>query len=319
MQRAIQTLALVLSCVVVNAGVATSVRAQDTEGAKFDAPRIQQLIAEEKFEEAADLLEKAVAAQPDNGQAVFFLGYALHMSGQVEKALEVHQKAAEFEQFQPIATYNIGCAYALLGDPAKAMAALEQAVEYGFRDGDQFAGDADLDPLKASPRWARLMARVDGFEELEKQLEMGQQQIQEGEFEKAVETYREILQKHKDHGFAHYRLGYALHANGQLDDAIEQHKKAAKYKPFAPVATYNLACALALKGEKEMALDTLRKAVDVGFSQADYMLGDSDLVSIRDEQRFVDLVEEIRENQEKAAESKKAKPEKQSSTAEKID
>lgn len=312
MQIAIRMWTLILTVVVMTAGMAQGGWAQDGEAPEFDAQRVQQLIGESKFKEASELLKAVVAADPENENAVFMYGYTLHMAGDVKNALPIHKQAAKFEQFRPIATYNIGCAYALLGESDKALKSLEQAVEYGFSQLSQFDEDPDLDSLRSTSGFALLMARVDGDEELEKQIEAGNQAVQEGEFGQAVSTYQDIVSKHKDHGYAHYRLGYALHANGQLDDAIVQHKKAAKFKSFAPVATYNLACALALKGEAEMAIETLHKAADVGFSQVDYMLSDSDLASIRDDERFTALVKKMRESDWEKVKREKSKATKKS-------
>ncbi|MEQ8768176.1 MAG: hypothetical protein RL885_30010, partial [Planctomycetota bacterium] len=51
-------------------------------------------------------------------------------------------------------------------------------------------------------------------------------------------------------------------------------------------ATYNIACGFALLGESEQALTWLEKAIAVGFDRSDLLRSDSDLDSIRGEERF---------------------------------
>jgi C-terminal processing protease CtpA/Prc len=59
---------------------------------------------------------------------------------------------------------------------------------------------------------------------------------------------------------------------------------------------YNFACALALGGNKEQALATLEKLVARGYANADQLLGDTDLVSLRDEARFKAVIEKAKAN-----------------------
>jgi carboxyl-terminal processing protease len=57
---------------------------------------------------------------------------------------------------------------------------------------------------------------------------------------------------------------------------------------------YNLACGYALLGEPEKGLDSLRRAVDAGFSDVDQLDQDPDLASIRSDPRFRSIVRQLR-------------------------
>jgi len=113
-----------------------------------------------KWEEAIEAFESVVEQDPSQGGAWFRLGYALHATGDLEHALAVHEKAAAFPQFAPIATYNLGCAHALLGHTDEAFAALNRSVELGFNQPGQLDGDTDLTSLHDDPRWAKLRERA---------------------------------------------------------------------------------------------------------------------------------------------------------------
>ena len=58
---------------------------------------------------------------------------------------------------------------------------------------------------------------------------------------------------------------------------------------------YNLACLAALRGNHEQAFDWLRRAIDTGFTDADWMKKDSDLESLHGPE-FDSLVERARQS-----------------------
>ena len=64
---------------------------------------------------------------------------------------------------------------------------------------------------------------------------------------------------------------------------------------------YNVGCLAALQGKRSEALRYLRDAVEHGYSNAKWMLADSDLVSLRGDAEFERIVVAARENQERAA------------------
>ncbi len=60
--------------------------------------------------------------------------------------------------------------------------------------------------------------------------------------------------------------------------------------PREPEVHYNLACSYALVGEKKKAIETLRKAVILGYRDYAYMEQDPDLESLRDDEEFKEIV-----------------------------
>jgi len=66
----------------------------------------------------------------------------------------------------------------------------------------------------------------------------------------------------------------------------------AKLCPEDPVVYYNLACSFALVVQKRKALETLQKAVDLGYRDFDYIKSDSDLASLHDDPSFIALIQQ---------------------------
>jgi hypothetical protein len=100
------------------------------------------------------------------------------------------------------------------------------------------------------------------------------------DWDRAVALLRPLVEKDPDNADALFFLGYALHANGQIDEAISYHKLAQTFDSVKPVATYNLACALAIKGQHEEALATLKGSIACGFTPKLNLTEDPDLQSL---------------------------------------
>jgi putative intracellular protease/amidase len=115
----------------------------------------------------------------------------------------------------------------------------------------------------------------------------------EREWQKAADAYRKLPDAQSDIVACHH-IGYCLHALGKLDEALPWHERAAALRDKDPLlgakATYNIACVRALQGDKDAAIAMLKLTAERGFRNAGFLLHDQDLVSLRDDQRFLDLI-----------------------------
>ena len=84
----------------------------------------------------------------------------------------------------------------------------------------------------------------------------------------------------------------ALTANGLISQRL------AEALPDDPTVHYNLACSLALLGRGQEALAALEWALGCGYGDVEFLLGDDDLASIREEPRFQALVRELLDRQQ---------------------
>ena len=64
--------------------------------------------------------------------------------------------------------------------------------------------------------------------------------------------------------------------------------------PWTVESAYDIACAYAVLGEKKNALDWLEKAVALGWKDLVHLEKDSDLDSLRSEERYKKLTEKLR-------------------------
>jgi|GEM_PF-4858219 len=119
----------------------------------------------------------------------------------------------------------------------------------------------------------------------------GQQKVGQGDFKGAAEIFRKVVAADKNNGLGWQMLGYSLHMEGKLDEAIEAHAKAATFPAFKSVGLYNLACAWSLKKETDKAIDYFEKAIEAGFNNIPLMDSDPDLDNIRKDARFEPIAE----------------------------
>jgi hypothetical protein len=85
-----------------------------------------------------------------------------------------------------------------------------------------------------------------------------------------------------------------LTTKGRLQDGLAVDKQLVAVRPTDPTAHYNLACRYALLKQPDEALVSLRKAVELGYRDFEFMEEDHDLDSIRKDPRFRALVREGR-------------------------
>ncbi len=114
--------------------------------------------------------------------------------------------------------------------------------------------------------------------------------VDEGKWTDAAAVFEAIVEIDGNDAKSWHMLGYTLHAAGDLDQALEAHKKAAKFEEVAQVATYNIACVYALQGDKDQAFAYLGKALDAGWDGIDHMATDPDMDNLRDDPRYKKIV-----------------------------
>ena len=87
-------------------------------------------------------------------------------------------------------------------------------------------------------------------------------------------------------------MGNLLTLKGRYTEGLQVDKRLVQLRPNDPLAHYNLACSYALLKRSDHALQTLRRAVELGYRDFRYMREDRDLDSIRHDPRFRQLLRE---------------------------
>ena len=84
----------------------------------------------------------------------------LAAKGLYGRALQIDRRLVRLLPERPIPWYNLACSYALLGMTDPAIAAVQRAVDLGYRDVRRLRRDRDLKSLRRDPRFIRLLRRL---------------------------------------------------------------------------------------------------------------------------------------------------------------
>jgi len=84
-------------------------------------------------------------------------------AGRIEEMERVSREGVALLPEDPTWQYNLACALAYRADKADAFAALERAIDLGFRDPAAIRNDNDLKQLAALPQFAALIAKAESL------------------------------------------------------------------------------------------------------------------------------------------------------------
>lgn len=88
-------------------------------------------------------------------------------------------------------------------------------------------------------------------------------------------------------------LAHLYTETGRVDDGLRMDRKLVRLMPEDPVVHYNLACSLALKERHRDAVNSLRKAVELGYADFDWMRKDPDLKWLQEYPGFIEFLKEL--------------------------
>ncbi|MFQ5844657.1 MAG: hypothetical protein ACE5JG_06675 [Planctomycetota bacterium] len=100
----------------------------------------------------------------------------------------------------------------------------------------------------------------------------------------------EVLRNEPD---GHHTLRFLAHAYtavGRHQDGLKADLRLTELHPGDCHVRYNLACSLALTGALDRAFVELRRAIDLGFDDADLLRRDQDLVALHGDPRFDEIL-----------------------------
>jgi tetratricopeptide (TPR) repeat protein len=89
-------------------------------------------------------------------------------------------------------------------------------------------------------------------------------------------------------------LGGLYTRHGRIADGLRMDRRLVRLLPQNATAHYNLACSLALLKRKAAALRSLRQAVELGYTDLDWMQQDPDLDGLKRHPDFNALVKELK-------------------------
>ena len=96
------------------------------------------------------------------GEAFTNLGVALQNLGQLNEAIDAYRRSLTFDPESAPRSYNLGQAFAIVGDLHAALPHLRKAAETDEHHRMMLLEDTDLDPLRSEPEFQALVADISG-------------------------------------------------------------------------------------------------------------------------------------------------------------
>lgn len=113
----------------------------------------------------------------------------------------------------------------------------------------------------------------------------------------SIEIAERYLALNPDDALAWSRVAHDLINDGRVEKGLEWAERAYSINPS--LCRYNVACAYMVAGVKDRALDLLEEHARAGAVNVDWLLKDSDWEAVKDDPRFLSIVELARKPSEK--------------------
>lgn len=101
--------------------------------------------------------EAKLMLNPDDARALYMGANGLVALGKFAQGLDWAKQALEMDPDEPMLLYNVACIQSLAGRFDDALDSLEKAVRSGLNQKSWIEHDSNLDPLRSSPRYKKLI------------------------------------------------------------------------------------------------------------------------------------------------------------------
>ena len=190
--------------------------------------------AHKKFNEAQDLLLKAIEIQPKNTTAIHNLGTCYKELRKLEEAKKYYNKVLEIDPNHVNANYNLGAIYYELKNLKKAKNYLKKTVELQKNYGIAFFSlgnvHTDLkeynDAMSCYQRAIEINPNIIGAHN-----NLGLIYRTLNDLENAVKSYQSAIKLQPKNGGAYHNLALAYKELGKFDKSIASHEKAIETEP----------------------------------------------------------------------------------------
>jgi len=222
-----------------------------------------------KDQQAAELFDKAVKAQPNNVEALQALGEVLVKLGQSERAIEALEKALAMKPGEAKTHANLGWAFRDKGRHVEAAEALSTAVQLDPKSplyhSDLGVALARLNRQKEAQREYLRAIELDPTS-VNAHYNLANLLARTGNLPEAAREYHEVTKIQPDHPHAHFALGWVLYRLKKIDEAIEEFQEGLQHNPNLADAYAALITLYCKKGEYGLAWDVVKRAEDLGLS-----------------------------------------------------
>jgi TolB-like protein/Flp pilus assembly protein TadD len=209
---------------------------------------------------------KALIYNPTSSEAYSALGLVYYNKNLPKEALIAAEKAISFDPDNFFAYWVRGRLYRVMDRDAEAVFDFNKVLELN-EDFHSPYGDLQM-----------------AYETLQDEINL------QDTIKRAALFYPSYLLRHPDDSRAHQFYAFTLKRLGRLEEAKKEMHKGIEQNPNDPIITYNAACFYALLDDKIASIENLKKAINSGFENYDYLKHDPDFNSLQKEPEFIELM-----------------------------
>ena len=219
-----------------------------------------------RLQQAEQLYRQVLTVDPDQADALHYLGLLTYRVGQLDKAIELLSTAIQKDAKNSLYHFNLGVVFQKGGRLSEAVESYRRAlninpshVEAHSNLGNTLKEQGKLEAAIASYRKA--LSLNPSYVEAHNNL--GVALKEQGKLDKAIASYERALSLKPNHVEAHCNLGIALKEQGKLEAAIASFERALSLKPDYVKAHHNLGLAFLWQQQLDRALASLRRSADL--------------------------------------------------------
>ncbi len=256
-----------------------------------------------RIQETCKMFQKALELDPANVHAIIMVGTGYQALGKLDEALKMYRKALKVDPgFAPLCA-KMADAYISLAEYEMARQYLQKATEL----------QPDFAFAYLSFGWWYLFQRriKEALVEFQMAVNLepnapainygvGHAHLQLRRYAEAKHSFEKCIEADTEYSSGYIALGYTLLKMGWYAEAltvVEKGVSIAKRLIDKGVESddvrYDMACGCALQGVKSTALEWLKKAIEAGFRDYQWLQQDPLLDNIRGDERYVSLVDRL--------------------------
>lgn len=125
---------------------------------------------------------------------------------------------------------------------------------------------------------------------LDKSCMLSNETLERLEVDFRISFFEQVVETDPEHLDGLLELGHAYTQRGLYNRGLDIDRRLSKLLPTDATVHYNLACSNALVSNPDHAFEALQKAIDLGYKDLRHLLKDSDLKSLRNDERFARII-----------------------------
>ncbi|KAA3617748.1 MAG: tetratricopeptide repeat protein [Calditrichaeota bacterium] len=215
-----------------------------------------------KAVKAVELIKKALAINPNNAGAHFWLGYIYRYTGLLKESVEEMEKAVALDPGNP-RFRSLGVTYIYQQQFEKALIGLNLDEESTY-----------------TKAWK------------------GNIYLRKSQFAKAKKYLSDAITQQPGGSLGTWSKAMLYYIDGEIDKGLEMIRKLETSDVFDGEQFYNYANLYGLYGKKEDCIRVLKKAVESGFYCYPFLLNDSFLNNVRNDDAFQKILIDAKEKHE---------------------